>query len=79
MNGYAAAVRQFYDIYRQIARKKCKTIEKHIKSHCRNLGSYRKSQSEKKKSENNMLFLAAVACVATAQTMWKRQTHAQEK
>lgn len=39
----------------------------------------RKSRSEKKKSENNMLFLAAVACVATAQTMWKRQTHAQEK
>ena len=112
MNGYAAAVRQFYDIYRPIARKyglrmsshtsiyddgwikiykgegadrqqqegkKCKTIKKHIKSHCRNLGSYRKSRSEKKKSENNMLFLAAVACVATAQTMWKRQTHAQEK
>ena len=51
----------------------------HIKSHCRNLGSYRKSRSEKKKSENNMLFLAAAACVATAQTMWKRQTHAQEK
>lgn len=23
--------------------------------------------------------IAAVACVATAQTMWKRQTHAQEK
>lgn len=103
MNGYAAAVRQFYDIYRPIARKyglrmsshtsiydddqlgeqqegkKCKTIEKHIKSHCRNLGSYQKSRSEKKKSENNMLFLAAAACVATAQTMWKRQTHAQEK
>ena len=115
MNGYAAAVRQFYDIYRPIARryglrmsshtsiyddgwikiykgkgssdqlgeqqegKKCKTIGKHIKSHCRNLGSYQKSQSKKKKSENNMLFLAAVACVATAQTMWKRQTHAQEK
>lgn len=92
MNGYAAAVRQFYDIYRPIRQgkgssdqlgeqqegKKCKTIGKHIKSHCRNLGSYQKSQS-KKKSENNMLFLAAVACVATAQTMWKRQTHAQEK
>lgn len=83
MNGYAAAVRQFYDIYRPIARKyglrMCKTIEKHIKSHCRNLGSYQKSRSEKKKSENNMLFLAAAARVATAQTMWKHQTHAQEK
>lgn len=26
-----------------------------------------------------MLFLALVACVATAQTMWKHRTHAQEK
>lgn len=50
-----------------------------ITSHCRNLGSYQKSRSEKKKSENNMLFLAAAARVATAQTMWKHQTHAQEK
>lgn len=41
--------------------------------------TYQKSRSEKKKSENNMLFLAAAARVATAQTMWKHQTHAQEK
>ena len=59
--------------------KKCKTIEKHIKSHCKNLGSYRKSQSKKRKSENNMLFLALVAYVATAQIMWKHQTDAQGK
>lgn len=31
------------------------------------------------RSEDNMLFLAAVARVVTAQTTWKRQTHAQEK
>lgn len=49
------------------------------KAHCKNLGSYRKSQSKKRKSENNMLFLALVAYVATAQIMWKHQTDAQGK
>ena len=68
MNGYAAAVRQFYDIYRPIARKYGLRMSSHTSIY-----------DDEKKSENNMLFLAAAACVATAQTMWKRQTHAQEK
>lgn len=43
------------------------------------LGIIPKEPKRKEEVRNNMLFLAAVACVATAQTMWKRQTHAQEK
>ena len=72
MNGYAAAVRQFYDIYRPIARKYGLRMSSHT-------SIYDDGWIKIYKSENNMLFLAAAACVATAQTMWKRQTHAQEK
>lgn len=88
MNGYVAAVRQFYDIYRPIARKYGLRMSSHTSIYddgwikiYKGEGADRQQiiKIEEKKSENNMLFLAAVACVATAQTMWKRQTHAQEK
>lgn len=82
MNGYAAAVRRFYDIYRPIARKYGLRMSSHTSIYDDGWIKIYKGEGadrQQKKSENNMLFLAAVACVATAQTMWKRQTHAQEK